>query len=112
MHVSRPMGHPPRVARSAAADQRRTRAGSKRKPSLRAQLSRASIQKQARENNVMDIVDGFRFVSGATYMNGLRAQDHTRFVEFFDHQVKPDPCAAVRDRGMIKIVYDRATRRV
>ncbi|TDY53392.1 hypothetical protein BX592_103204 [Paraburkholderia rhizosphaerae] len=45
-------------------------------------------------------------------MNGLRAQDHTRFVDFFDHQVKPDPYATVRDRGMIKIVYDRATRRI
>jgi len=59
----------------------------------------------------MNIVDGFRFVRGARYMHGLRERerDHARFLDFFEQQVKPDPYAAVRDRGMIKIVYDRAS---
>ena len=57
----------------------------------------------------MNIVDGFRFVQGTRYMNGLRDYDHARFLDFFEQQVKPDPYATVRDRGMIKIAYDRAS---
>lgn len=60
----------------------------------------------------MNIVNGFRFIPGASYMDGLREQDHARFLDFFDRQVQPDPYATVRDRGMIKIVYDRATRHI
>jgi hypothetical protein len=57
----------------------------------------------------MNIVDGFKFVHSSVYMDGLHAHDHVEFLKFFESQVKSDPYATVRDRGMIKIVYDRLT---
>jgi hypothetical protein len=55
----------------------------------------------------MNIVDGFKFVPGEHYMDGLRDTDYAQFFRFYESQVQADPYADVRDRGMIKIVYGR-----
>ncbi|AKJ06233.1 2-oxoglutarate-Fe(II)-dependent dioxygenase family protein [Archangium gephyra] len=57
----------------------------------------------------MNIVDGYKFVPGSHYMEGLTEKDHARFLSYFESQIQPDPYSSVRDRGMIKIVYNRST---
>ncbi|WP_375509042.1 2OG-Fe dioxygenase family protein [uncultured Caballeronia sp.] len=37
---------------------------------------------------------------------------HARFHNFYESQLRPDPYASVRDRGMIKLIYDRPSQQV
>lgn len=60
----------------------------------------------------LSIVDGFKFVPGGHYMDGLTDTDYVKFFRFYESQIQADPYADVRDRGMIKIVYDRASRTI
>lgn len=55
----------------------------------------------------MNIVDGFKFISGDHYASDLTQLECERFLRFYESQVRPDPYAKVRDRGMIKIIYNR-----
>jgi hypothetical protein len=55
----------------------------------------------------MNIVDGFKFVAGKHYASDITQHDYDEFLRFYKTQVRPDPYAKVRDRGMIKIVYNK-----
>lgn len=59
------------------------------------------------ENNPLNIVNGYRFISGKHYSEGISPEDLDAFRKFYDSQVADDPYATqVRDRGMIKLVYN------
>lgn len=60
----------------------------------------------------MNIVDGAKFISGSNYMIGITDSDYIEFLEFYENQVKPDPYSSVRDRGMIKLIYDRPNQTI
>lgn len=64
------------------------------------------------KRELINIVNGFKFVPGSAYLEGLGDDAYLSFKRFYDAQVKPDPYAAVRDRAMIKIVYDRKTAQI
>lgn len=61
------------------------------------------------KREVTNIVNGFRLVPGDTYLEDVGSGEYEEFRRFYERQVRPDPYAAVRDRAMIKIAYDRPT---
>ncbi|MEM5373250.1 2OG-Fe dioxygenase family protein [Paraburkholderia azotifigens] len=64
------------------------------------------------KREVVNIVNGFKFLPGRAYLEGLDDREYQSFKAFYDAQVKPDPYAAVRDRAMIKIVYERISGKI
>ncbi|CAN0627833.1 conserved protein of unknown function [Burkholderia multivorans] len=63
-------------------------------------------------SDAIDIVNGFQFVPGSNYIDGINEVEYLRFAYFYDAQVKQDPYSPVRDRAMIKILYHRQTGQV
>jgi hypothetical protein len=61
------------------------------------------------KKDILNIVNGFKFVSGDKYTKSLSTNDIDEFVSFYASQVRQDPYSPVRDRAMIKIVYNRLT---
>ncbi len=59
------------------------------------------------KRTAIDIVNGFQFVSGNDYLEGIDKPDYLNFARFYDAQVKQDPYSPVRDRAMIKLLYHR-----
>ncbi|MFK0311804.1 2OG-Fe dioxygenase family protein [Pseudomonas sp. NPDC090233] len=60
--------------------------------------------------NPLNIVDGYRFIASDYYMQSISEADLSDFRAFYHSQVSEDPYApAVRDRGMIKIVFNPFT---
>lgn len=60
----------------------------------------------------MSIVDGYKFVAGEHYMEEFNKEDYLQFLEYFETQIRQDPYSPVRDRGMLKIVYDRSKQKI
>jgi hypothetical protein len=64
------------------------------------------------KREAIDIVNGFQFVPGSHYIEGIEESEYQRFARFYDAQVKQDPYSPVRDRAMIKLVYRRSSGQV
>lgn len=71
----------------------------------------ASVERSAEVKNPLDIVNGHRFIAGKHFMQAIDDVELKAFREFYNSQVAEDPYApAVRDRGMLKIVFNPFTK--
>ena len=64
--------------------------------------------KTARKRVELHLVNGFELIEGERYAPDISSAEYQDFFQFYDAQVKPDPYSKVRDRAMIKLIYDAA----
>lgn len=53
----------------------------------------------------VNIVDGYKLIESNHYMKHIEQQAYDEFFDFYNAQVKQDPYSEVRDRAMIKLIY-------
>lgn len=69
-----------------------------------------TLERAAAQDNLLNIVNGFRFIPGSHYLQDISQEQLLAFRQFYNAQVAEDPYApGVRDRGMLKIVFDPFT---
>jgi hypothetical protein len=61
------------------------------------------------KTRAINIVEGFKFIPGSFYTENLDRSSYDAFKEFYARQVMQDPYSPVRDRAMIKLIYNRST---
>lgn len=68
-------------------------------------IETVELQK-TRKRIELNIVNGFKLIEGSCYAPEISSNEHQEFFRFYDTQVKPDPYSKVRDRAMIKLIYE------
>lgn len=70
-------------------------------------MSIETIEPQKSRKRVeLHMVNGFELIEGARYAPEISDAEYQEFFQFYDAQVKQDPYSKVRDRAMIKLIYD------
>lgn len=61
---------------------------------------------KSRKRIEIHMVNGFELIEGARYAPEVSDAEYQDFFRFYNSQVMPDPYSKVRDRAMIRLIYD------